>query len=363
MGAHPRARAPAPAGRPADPGVAVEVDLRAGRVIAMRDLSPAGGRPRHRAATYTPGVLAAAVELDGLVVRYGATTAVAGLSMTVPTGAVTALLGPNGAGKTTTVEVCEGLRRPDAGRVRVLGADPHRRAGSLRARVGVMLQDGGGAYAGVRAGELLAHVARLHARPLDVGVLVERLGLQSCGRTPWRRLSGGQRQRVSLALALVGRPELVVLDEPTAGMDPQTRMTTWQLVRELRDDGVSVLLTTHLMDEAERLADEVRILDAGRLVAAGPPAVLTAADAGSLVQFSGPPRLDLAALLAALPEGSQADELSPGRYRVSGNVGPQLLATLTAWCAARGVMPQGLEVGRRTLEDVFLELTGKELRR
>jgi ABC-2 type transport system ATP-binding protein len=216
-----------------------------------------------------------AVEVDGLVMRYGATTAVDGLSLTIQAGTITAVLGPNGAGKTTLLETCEGFRRAQAGTVRVLGLDPRRDRRALVPRIGVMLQDGG-AWSGVRALEMLHHVARLHAHPLDPLALTERLGLEDCGRTPYRRLSGGQRQRLGLALALVGRPELVFVDEPTAGMDPHARRTTWDLLRELRTAGVTVVLTTHHMDEAERLADVVHIVDRGRLVASGTPAALTA---------------------------------------------------------------------------------------
>ncbi|KJY27473.1 MULTISPECIES: ABC transporter ATP-binding protein [Streptomyces] len=302
-----------------------------------------------------------AVEIRGLVKRYGSKTAVDGLDLTVPGGAVTAVLGPNGAGKTTTIETCEGYRRPDAGTVRVLGLDPVADARALRPRTGVMLQSGG-IYSGARAVEMLRHMAKLYADPLDVGALVERLGLGGCGRTPYRRLSGGQQQRLSLAMAVVGRPELVFLDEPTAGLDPQARRATWDLVRELRADGVAVVLTTHHMDEAEQLADEVAIVDAGRVIAHGSPEQLCRGGAENTLRFSGRPSLDLASLLKALPDGTQAAELTPGSYRVTGDVDPQLLATVTSWCAQHGVMPSSLTVERHTLEDVFLELTGKELR-
>ena len=183
-------------------------------------------------------------------------------SLTVERGTITAVLGPNGAGKTTTLETCEGYRAPQQGTVRVLGLDPRRDRRALLPRIGVMLQDGG-AWSGVRAREMLDHVARLHAHPLDTDVLAERLGLDDCGRTPYRRLSGGQQQRLGLAMALVGRPELVFVDEPTAGMDPQARRTTWALLEELRADGVTVVLTTHYLEEAERLADQVHIIDRG----------------------------------------------------------------------------------------------------
>ncbi len=303
----------------------------------------------------------AAVEVVDLVKRYDGKMAVDGLSLTVATGTITAVLGPNGAGKTTTVETCEGYRRPDAGGVRVLGLDPWRDARALRPRVGVMLQQGG-IYPGVKAVEMLRHVASLHAHPLDVPTLVDRLGLGSAGRTSYRRLSGGQQQRLSLALAVVGRPELVFLDEPTAGLDPQARRATWELVEALRDDGVTVVLTTHFMDEAERLADQVAVVDHGKVIAVGSPGELTAAGAGGSLRFDGPPALDVAALVEALPAAVRVDEVSPGRYVLHGHVDARLLADLTRWCADRDVMPEGLTVGRRSLEDVFLELTGSELR-
>ncbi|GAA2128578.1 ATP-binding cassette domain-containing protein [Streptomyces synnematoformans] len=303
----------------------------------------------------------AAVQVTGLVKRYGEKTAVAGLDLTAARGEVTAVLGPNGAGKTTTVEVCEGYRRPDAGTVRVLGRDPRADAAELRPRVGVMLQSGG-VYPTARAGEMLRHIARLHARPLDVVALVERLGLGSCGRTPYRRLSGGQQQRLALAMAVVGRPELVFLDEPTAGLDPQARHATWELIRELRADGVSVVLTTHHMDEAEQLSDRVVIIDGGRPVVDGTPEELCRGGAENTMRFTGRPGLDLGSLLKALPPETAALELSPGSYRISGEINPELLATVTTWCAQNGVLPDQMTVERRTLEDVFLELTGRELR-
>ncbi|TDE07365.1 ABC transporter ATP-binding protein [Jiangella asiatica] len=300
-----------------------------------------------------------AVEISALVKRYGPATAVDGLTFTVAAGTITSVLGRNGAGKTTTIETCEGFRRPDAGTVRVLGLDPLRDGARLRPRVGVMLQEGTGFYPGARAAELLTHLARLHAHPLDVGPLVDRLGLAGSGPTPLRRLSGGERQRVALAAALVGRPELVFLDEPTAGLDPQARRDTWDLLTELRADGVTVVLTTHLIDEAERLSDHVVIIDAGRLLAEGSPQELTAGAADDIIRFGGPPRLDLASLRAALPAAAQVHEVAPGTYEVAAVVDPRLLATLTSWCAANDILAEGLQVGHRTLEDVFLELTGR----
>jgi ABC-2 type transport system ATP-binding protein len=210
----------------------------------------------------------------GLVKRYGGRAVVDHLDLDLPAGRVTALLGPNGAGKSTTIEICCGLRRPDAGEVRVLGLDPARDGAALRPRLGVMLQEGG-VYSGANAREMLLHVAALHAHPLDPDALIARLGLADTGRTTYRRLSGGQKQLLALGLAIIGRPELVFLDEPTAGLDPHARHATWALISELRAAGVTVVLATHLMDEAERLADQVVIVDRGRCVAAGSPAELT----------------------------------------------------------------------------------------
>ncbi|MFD9891330.1 ABC transporter ATP-binding protein [Amycolatopsis sp. NPDC059027] len=305
---------------------------------------------------------APAVEITGLVKRYGPTTAVDGLDLRMERGSVLALLGPNGAGKTTTVEICEGFLRPDAGSVRVLGLDPARESAALRPRVGVMPQ-GGGAYPGVRAGEMLRLVASCAANPLDPAWLLDVLGLAAARRTPFKRLSGGQQQRLSLACALIGRPELVFLDEPTAGMDPQARRLVWDLLQALRADGVSVLLTTHLMEEAETLADSVVIVDHGKVVLAGSPQTLTVENGeAAQLRFKARTRLDTALLSAALPEGYAVRESSPGTYLVEGAVDPQVVSAVTSWCAQQGVLPEELQVGRRTLEEVFLELTGRELR-
>jgi ABC-2 type transport system ATP-binding protein len=303
----------------------------------------------------------AAVEVRDLVKSYGSVEAVRGLCLRAERGAVTALLGPNGAGKTTTVEICEGYRRADAGWVRVLGLDPRVSERALKPRIGVMLQSGG-FYPGARAGEMLQHIASLSRNPLDQEVLMDRLGLTSVRRTPCRRLSGGERQRLALALAIVGRPEVVFLDEPTAGLDVQARRATWELITELRAAGVGVLLTTHAMDEAERLADHVVIVDEGKVVADGSPRELTSGAAAGQLRFSAPPGLDLQQLLSALPPGTTAAEQPRGSYLVRGDVDPALLASVTAWCAAHGVLAGNVQVEQRTLEDVFLELTGAELR-
>jgi len=297
-----------------------------------------------------------------MVKRYGRTTAVDGLSLTAGRGEVTAILGPNGAGKTTTIEVCEGYRSADDGTVRVLGLDPVRDAGQLKPRVGVMLQAGGIPPA-VPAGEYLRTLSRFHVKPHNTAWLLDIVGLTAHAKTPYKRLSGGQQQRLSLAAAVLGRPELVFLDEPTAGMDPQARHATWDLVTALKADGVGVILTTHFMEEAERLADHVVIIDHGRAVAGGSPATLTGS-AGQL-RFRAEPELDIDSLLSALPAGSAAKESPAGRYLIEvpgGTVKPALLAAVTAWCADRGVLPSSLQIESRTLEDVFLELTGRDLR-
>ena len=298
--------------------------------------------------------------------RYADKVAVDELSLAVERASITAVLGPNGAGKTTTLETCEGYRRPQRGTVRVLGLDPVRDRADLLPRIGVMLQ-GGGAWSGVRAMEMLRHVARLHAHPLDLDLLAERLGLGDCGRTPYRRLSGGQQQRLGLALAVVGRPEIVFVDEPTAGMDPQARRTTWELLEELRADGVTVVLTTHYMDEAERLADRIHIIDHGRLIASGSPLELTRSGTdqrGATIRLvvtrpvpPGSPA-SLRRALGADTDVTQLDELS---LLVTGPADASTLAKVSRWCEENDVLPESLTLGQRNLEDVFLQLTGRGL--
>jgi ABC-2 type transport system ATP-binding protein len=307
------------------------------------------------------------VAIDALVMRYGEKVAVDGLSLTVERGSITAVLGPNGAGKTTTLETAEGYRRPHGGSVRVLGLDPVTERRALLPRIGVMLQ-GGGAWSGVRADEMLRHVARLHAHPLDLDALSDRLGLAECGRTPYRRLSGGQQQRLGLAMAIVGRPEIVFVDEPTAGMDPAARRTTWELLEELRSAGVTVVLTTHYMDEAERLADRIHIIDHGRLIASGTPIELTRG--GHSAESRATIRLVVTkpfppdapdSLRQALGTGVEVTLLDELSIVVTGPADASSLAVVSRWCEENGVLPESLTLGQRTLEDVFLELTGRTL--
>jgi ABC-2 type transport system ATP-binding protein len=299
--------------------------------------------------------------MRGVSKRYGSTVAVRDLDLEVERAQVLALLGPNGAGKTTTVEMCEGFVRPDSGAIEVLGLDPVADNARLRARIGVMLQGGGG-YPAARAGEMLALVAAYAADPLDPAWLLDTLGLTDAARTTYRRLSGGQQQRLALACAIVGRPELVFLDEPTAGLDAHARLVVWELIDALRRDGVTVVLTTHQLKEAEELADRIVIIDRGAAVASGTPAELTRSGAEDQLRFSAPRRLDLALLIAALPEGYRASEHAPGEYLVEGRVDPQVLATVAAWCARHDILATDMRVEQRSLEDVFLDLTGRELR-
>jgi ABC-2 type transport system ATP-binding protein len=300
-----------------------------------------------------------AIELRGLTKRYGPHTAVDGLDLEVRVGETLALLGPNGAGKTTTIECCEGYRSPDEGTVRVLGLDPRRDGDRLRRRMGLMLQEGG-VYPMARPHEVLRLFSRFHPDPLDPEALLERVGLADAKRTRFRDLSGGQKQRLSLALALVGRPEIVFLDEPTAGLDPAARRLTWDHVRELQADRVTVVLTTHLLDEAEELADRVAIIDRGRLIALGTPDELTHGDQGEL-EFSAVGGLDVAALGAAV--GAPVDEPRPGRYVVHAPGDPGLVARLAIWLADHDVLLGELQAGKRSLEDVFLRITAEEARR
>ena len=214
-----------------------------------------------------------ALEVTGLRLDFGRGPVLDDLALTAERGALTGVLGPNGAGKTTLLRCCNGLLTPDRGDIRVLGERPG--SAGAAARVGVMPQSTG-AWSGIKPLELLRYLGSLYAHPLDVDVLAERLGLQRLARTPYRRLSGGQQQAVNLAGALVGRPELVFLDEPTAGMDPHARRSTWQLLGELRTAGVSIVLTTHAMGEAAELSDRIHIVDRGRVAVSGTVAELTA---------------------------------------------------------------------------------------
>jgi ABC-2 type transport system ATP-binding protein len=301
----------------------------------------------------------AAIDVVALEKRYGETRALDGITFSIATGEVFGLLGPNGAGKTTTVEILEGYRRQDAGDVRVLGVDPWRDGARLRPRIGVMLQEGG-LYPGIRPLEALRLFASYYDEPDDPDRLLDLVGLRDAEHTLVRRMSGGQQQRLSLALALIGRPTLVFLDEPTAGMDPHARATTWALIRDLRDRGATVVLTTHQMQEAEELCDRVGIVHRGRLVAYGTPADLTTSAAAD-VRFVATGELDLEKLARAVDVPADLlREPKPGEYVLDVAPTPAIVAALTAWLNDQDVLVRELRAGRGSLEDVFLRLTTEE---
>lgn len=301
-----------------------------------------------------------AIVVEHFSKSYGSNRVVDNVDFTVHRGEVFALLGPNGAGKTTTVETLEGYRKPDQGTIRVLGFDPIRQGNTLKPQIGVMLQQDG-LYPGLTAREVLRLFAGYYAQPQPVDAVLERVGLTNAAKTRCRRLSGGQKRRLALAVALVGNPTLVFMDEPTAGMDPQARLATWEIIRDLKSKGATVLLTTHLMDEAERLADRVAIIDAGRLIALDTPANMTGVQNATLVRFVAQAGIDCTHL-AALPSAHKAEEVRPGSYVLETDAVPALLAELTAWLRDSNITLSELRVGHGSLEDLFLRLTGSEVR-
>ena len=300
-----------------------------------------------------------AISVVGLDKHYGAVRAVNGLSFEVAAGEIFALLGPNGAGKTTTLEVLEGYRRADAGEIRVLGLDPHRDGESLRTRIGVMLQDGG-LYPGLRPIEVLRLFAAFYDTAVDPVELLQRVGLDPATKTTVRRLSGGQQQRLSLAAALIGQPELVFLDEPTAGMDPQARSTTWDFIRELKATGSTVVLTTHLLDEVEALCDRVAIIAQGALAAIGTPRELMSRNVANDVLFTANSPVDTAALARALGIDEHAVIYGgDGRYEIRSQGSPQLITKLATFLETCDVELGTLHANARSLEAVFLQITAE----
>ena len=275
-----------------------------------------------------------AIEVHGLRKAYpGGVVAVDGVDLSVPRGEVFALLGPNGAGKTTTVEILEGFRRPDAGSVRVLGTDPRHGDDAWRARVGIVLQ-GTGAFDDLTVTEVVRHFARFYPRPDDPAAVIERVGLAAKRKARARTLSGGQKRRLDVALGIIGRPELLFLDEPTTGFDPEARREFWALVKDLA--GTTILLTTHYLDEAETLADRVGVLASGRMAAVAAPADLgDRAAAPATVRWIG-------------PDGPHA------------TVTDTPTAVVAELAARSGGEVPGLTVTRPTLEDVYLKLIGDE---
>jgi len=294
----------------------------------------------------------AAITVAGLRKSYGSTEAIKGISFEVAEGEVFALLGPNGAGKTTTVEILEGYRRRDAGTVSVLGMDPESGGSRLRERIGIVLQECGFEEL-LTVEEMLARQAGYYPAPRPVEEVIDLVGLEDKARARVRTLSGGQRRRLDLALALIGSPDLVFLDEPTTGFDPAARRNAWDLVKRLGGLGKTVLLTTHYMDEAQYLADRVAVIAAGQLVAQGNPESIGGRDSGAaLIRFMLPGGLPVSAL--------------PVRARVDGDhvviESSDLTRTLhlvTGWALERGVELRALTVSRPSLEDVYLEMVGR----
>jgi len=301
-----------------------------------------------------------AIVVENFSKSYGSNRVVHHLHFTIQRGEIFALLGPNGAGKTTTVETLEGYRQADEGTIRVLGLNPISQARDLKPRIGVMLQQDG-LYPALTAREVLQLFAGYYQHPQNIDALIERVGLSSAAKTRCRRLSGGQKRRLALAVALVGNPELIFLDEPTAGMDPQARLTTWEIIRDLQRRGVTILLTTHLMDEAERLADRIAIIDHGQLIALDTPGNLTGTQNANIVRFVAPAGLDCTQL-AALPSAHKAEELRPGSYLIETDAVPTLLVELTSWLRDSHITLSELRVGHGSLEDLFLRLTGSGIR-
>lgn len=294
--------------------------------------------------------------------RYGDVLAVRQLSFTAEAGEVTCVLGRNGAGKTSTIEALEGLRQPTAGRLSVVGFDPQRDRAALAYRIGVMLQEVGISPA-VRVGELVRCTAALYPASVEVGDLLERVGLIDLQRRTFRQLSGGEQRRLALALALVGRPQVAFLDEPTAGVDPAGRQVIRQMVTDLRAEGVAVLLTTHDLDEAERIADRVVIVHNGRLLAQGTVDEITMQDGdGHEVRFRAPSGLDTLALATYLGgwDVSPVTEVAWGEYRVAAIPTPDLIYAITTWLDYYNLPLDDVRTGRQSLEEAFLHLTAAE---
>jgi ABC-2 type transport system ATP-binding protein len=298
------------------------------------------------------------ISVAGLRKTYGPVVAVEEVSFEVAEGEIFGLLGPNGAGKTTTVECVQGLRRQDSGQVRVLGFDPQTQAGDLRKVIGSQLQQSA-LPDRLRVWEALDLFATFAPKKVDWHALMSAWGLEPLSRRSYHGLSGGQRQRLLIALSLINDPAVVFLDEMTTGLDPAARRTTWDLIREVRDRGCTIVLVTHFMEEAERLCDRVAIVDAGKIVATGTPQGLIAAEpSGVRVLFSAPSGADLE-FLQAVPK-TEAVRRDGDQVEVDGS-GP-VLALVAAALVGHGIIPDDLRVERPTLEDVFLRLTGHSMR-
>lgn len=296
-----------------------------------------------------------ALEVRGLSVRHGTRTVVDGLDLELAEGRILALLGPNGAGKTTTIEAIVGLRPFVTGEIRIAGERPGRAI--ARSRVGVMLQHGG-PYPSARPAQWIGYLGRLHGLRIDAAAVLERVGLQPGRRVQVRRMSGGEQQRLKLAGAMIANPPLLILDEPTAGLDASGRADLLEAVGELRRAGRSILMTTHRLDDVESLADDVVVLAEGRVAISGSPGELTGVGAG--VRFRAVPGLpigELVDLLADVGARVSAHEVTPGAYVITGAISPTQVARLVSWCADLGVIPEELRTDQRDLDDVIRAAT------
>ncbi len=297
------------------------------------------------------------IEVDNLVKRYGQHTAVDGVSFTVPQGEIFGILGPNGAGKTTTVECIEGLRRPDSGTVRVLGLDPQTHDVELKLRLGAQLQESE-LPEKLEVREAMELYSSFYPDPADWRELLDTLGLSDKHEAQYRKLSGGQKQRLSIALALVGRPEVAVLDELTTGLDPQARRDVWELIETIRHNGVTILLVTHFMEEAERLCDRLALIDSGRVVAIDSPAgLVSTVDNEQRIRFRPSAPLD-DALLTALPEVTSVNRAG-GQILVTGT--GNVLHAVTSVLARNQIIAADLRIEQTSLDDAFVALTGRAL--
>jgi ABC-2 type transport system ATP-binding protein len=295
------------------------------------------------------------IEVTDLTKHYGDRAAVDGVSFAVEEGEIFGILGPNGAGKTTTVESIAGLRTPDAGTISVLGLDPRRDRHRLRTLVGVQLQESE-LPDRMTAAEAVELFASFYADPADPGALIDDLGLTDKRDTQYRNLSGGQKQRLSIALALVGRPRIAILDELTTGLDPQARRETWQLIESIRDRGVTVILVTHLMEEAERLADRVAVIDSGRIIAIDTPAgIVSRVEAEQTLRFRPSAPIE-DRLLTDLPEVTQVQRTGP-LVVVTGT--GNLIHAVTSVLAQHQVVANDLRVEQANLDDAYLALTSR----
>jgi len=301
-----------------------------------------------------------AISVEDVRKSYGSIRAVDGLSFEVRRGEIFALLGPNGAGKTTMVEILEGYRRPDAGTVRVLGFDPVRHGRDMREQIGLMLQQTA-LYERIKVGEAVDLFCSYYRRPADPAELIRLVGLEHQIGSFFGNLSGGQKQRLSLALALAGNPQVAFLDEPTAAMDPQARLQTWEIIDRLRQQRVTVLLTTHYMEEAQRLADHVAIIDHGKLVAFGTPAELMSGASAEVVTFTVTPPIE-DGTLHTLPGVTSARSARAGEHLLTTSNALDTIEALAAWRHRTGTEISDLRVTGATLEDVFLQLTGEAVR-